>query len=167
MSLDSILSQISHLEDEEESAVKLDPVISFKLGEQLFAVGIEDVREVIKCPEITRIALVPKHILGLVNVRGNVYVVGDFAHWLDLGKVDSSSIFLIIVEAENVSVALAVSQVPNTIHVDLSAIQNAGGLITGKNEVQKYFSGVLNHEKELITFLDIQGLVCNESFAIG
>jgi len=45
---------------------------TFFLGEEVFALPVDDVQEVLMEQELTPVPLAPSHILGLVNLRGQI-----------------------------------------------------------------------------------------------
>jgi purine-binding chemotaxis protein CheW len=51
--------------------------ITFKLGDELFAVDVARVREVLDLSEITRVPTAPPYMRGVVNVRGSAVPVVD------------------------------------------------------------------------------------------
>jgi len=52
--------------------------ITFKLGNELFAIAVSRVREVLEVPQITRVPTSPSYMRGVVNVRGQATPVVDF-----------------------------------------------------------------------------------------
>ena len=51
--------------------------ITFKLGNELFAINVAQVREVLEVPTITRVPTAPGYMRGVVNVRGKAIPVVD------------------------------------------------------------------------------------------
>lgn len=51
--------------------------ITFKLGDELFAIDVGRVREVLDLSEITRVPTAPPYMRGVVNVRGSAIPVVD------------------------------------------------------------------------------------------
>ncbi len=51
--------------------------ITFKLGDELFAIDVVRVREVLDLSEITRVPTAPAYMRGVVNVRGSAVPVVD------------------------------------------------------------------------------------------
>jgi purine-binding chemotaxis protein CheW len=51
--------------------------ITFRLGDELFAIDVAHVREVLELSSVTRLPLAPPHLLGVVNVRGSAVAVVD------------------------------------------------------------------------------------------
>jgi purine-binding chemotaxis protein CheW len=54
--------------------------ITFKLGDELFAIDVAHVREVLDLSEITRVPTAPPYMRGVVNVRGSAVPVVDLRH---------------------------------------------------------------------------------------
>jgi len=51
--------------------------ITFKLGDELFAVNVFQVREVLEVSQITKVPTAPAYMRGVVNVRGQAIPVVD------------------------------------------------------------------------------------------
>jgi purine-binding chemotaxis protein CheW len=51
--------------------------MTFKLGDELFAIDVAQVREVLEVSRITRVPTAPAHLRGVVNVRGQATAVVD------------------------------------------------------------------------------------------
>jgi purine-binding chemotaxis protein CheW len=51
--------------------------MTFKLGDELFAINVSQVREVLEIPQITKVPTAPAYMRGVVNVRGQAIPVVD------------------------------------------------------------------------------------------
>jgi purine-binding chemotaxis protein CheW len=51
--------------------------MTFKLGDELFAINVSQVREVLEVPQITKVPAAPAYMRGVVNVRGQAIPVVD------------------------------------------------------------------------------------------
>jgi len=51
--------------------------ITFKLGQEMFAINVAQVREVLELPLITKVPSAPDYMRGVVNVRGKAIPVVD------------------------------------------------------------------------------------------
>jgi purine-binding chemotaxis protein CheW len=51
--------------------------ITFKLGDELFAINVAQVREVLELTQITKVPSAPEYMRGVVNVRGKAIPVVD------------------------------------------------------------------------------------------
>lgn len=53
--------------------------LTFNLGEEMFAIGILAIREIIEYGHLTEVPMVPPFIRGVINLRGSVVPVVDMA----------------------------------------------------------------------------------------
>lgn len=51
--------------------------ITFRLGDELFAIDVSQVREVLELPPITKVPTAPAYMRGVVNVRGKAIPIVD------------------------------------------------------------------------------------------
>jgi purine-binding chemotaxis protein CheW len=58
---------------------------TFSLGDELFGLDVEHVREVLRPQPITRVTLAPRTIRGLINLRGEIVMAIDLRECLELG----------------------------------------------------------------------------------
>lgn len=56
---------------------QLTSYLSFKLGDEMFAIDVKKVIEILEVPSITRIPMAPKYMAGIVNLRGKVLPLVD------------------------------------------------------------------------------------------
>ena len=63
-------------------------LLSFKLDDELFAVEISRVREVLEFHGATKVPRVPDFMRGVINLRGNVVPVVDLKMKFGIGKTE-------------------------------------------------------------------------------
>jgi purine-binding chemotaxis protein CheW len=56
---------------------EISQYITFKLGDELFAINVAQVREVLEMGQITKVPTAPDYMRGVVNVRGQAIPVVD------------------------------------------------------------------------------------------
>ncbi len=64
--------------------------ITFKLGEELFAVSVHKVREVLDLSPITKVPMAPSYMKGVVDVRGTAIPVVDLRLKFGLPAIQDS-----------------------------------------------------------------------------
>lgn len=64
--------------------------ITFKLGDELFAIDVAHVREVLEVTQITKVPTAPAYLRGVVNVRGKAIPVVDLRIKFGLPPADDS-----------------------------------------------------------------------------
>lgn len=75
--------------------------ITFKLGDELFAIDVAQVREVLEVPQITKVPTAPAYMRGVVNVRGQATPVVDLRQRFGLPvTADTVSTRIIVMELE-------------------------------------------------------------------
>jgi purine-binding chemotaxis protein CheW len=73
--------------------------ITFKLGNELFAINVSQVREVLEVSTITRVPTAPEDMRGVVNVRGKAIPVIDLRRRFGLTPApDTVSTRIIVME---------------------------------------------------------------------
>jgi len=78
---------------------EISQYMTFKLGNELFAINVEQVREVLEVSTITRVPTAPDYMRGVVNVRGKAIPVVDLRLRFGLpATVDSVSTRVIVME---------------------------------------------------------------------
>jgi purine-binding chemotaxis protein CheW len=73
-------------------------VLTFKLAHERYGLETRYVREVFPLRELTPLPGTPPHVLGLVNVRGQIISVLDLKQWFDLpaaGLTDFNKLILL------------------------------------------------------------------------
>jgi purine-binding chemotaxis protein CheW len=64
--------------------------ITFKLGDELFAINVAQVREVLEISQITKVPTAPEYMRGVVNVRGKAIPVVDLRLKFGLPKTENT-----------------------------------------------------------------------------
>jgi len=75
--------------------------MTFKLGDELFATDVAQVREVLELSQITKVPTAPDYVRGVVNVRGQATPVVDLRSRFGLPKgTDTVHTRIIVMELE-------------------------------------------------------------------
>jgi len=62
-----------------QAAAEQQQYLTFSLGEEMFAIGILAIREIIEYGQLTHVPMTPPFIRGVINLRGAVVPVVDLA----------------------------------------------------------------------------------------
>ena len=75
--------------------------LTFTLAEELFAVDIGKVREVLEFASVTKVPRMPDYMRGVINIRGNVVSVLDLKQKFGMGSTEKTvDTCVIITEVE-------------------------------------------------------------------
>ncbi len=100
--------------------------ITFKLGDELFAIDVAQVREVLELPLITRVPTAPTYMRGVVNVRGKAVPVVDLRTKFGLpATTDTLASRIVVMELQLDGEATVVGGIADSVHevIELEAGQ--------------------------------------------
>jgi purine-binding chemotaxis protein CheW len=86
-------------------------VVLVPVGEELYAVPIGWVREVVTAPHLTRLVTAPPVVLGLFNLRGEIVPLLDTAAMLGLGRT-GPGLFAVVLDTHVGVVGLSADAIP-------------------------------------------------------
>jgi purine-binding chemotaxis protein CheW len=134
--------------------------LTFALGDEVFAMDIRTVREIIQYGPMTTVPLMPDFVRGVINLRGAVVPVIDLHARFGrpaakVGKKTCIVIFDAQRDDERVELGLLVDAVSEVIEIDASQIEpppNFGtavrrDFIRGMGKVAKRFVIILEPDK--------------------
>lgn len=91
--------------------------ITFKLGDELFAIDVARVREVLDLTEITRVPTAPPYMRGVVNVRGSAVPVVDLRLKFGLDPApDSVNTRIVVLELDIDGQLAVVGGLADSVH---------------------------------------------------
>jgi len=129
-------------------------VVVFKLNDEQFAVETARVQSINDIMEITKVPKAPKHIRGLINLRGTIISLLDINMLLEVKKEDSNQSNIIILQMENELVGITVDQVDEVLDIEEDLIEKM------YDEKKKdYVKGVINFKDRIVTLIDIDKLL--------
>jgi len=113
----------------------MDELCLFDRGERALAVPVNTAREVLTGEVITSVPQAPAHLIGAVNLRGEILPLLRIDEWLDLpvcefGAADQ----VLVVESGDVRIGILVDRVRDVRAVpkkDVQGLGAAGGLFRG------------------------------------
>lgn len=131
-------------------------IVVFRLGDEEFGVEINQVREIVRMMEITRIPEAPGFMEGVINLRGQVIAVIDLARQFNLEQVTEASktARIIVVEVRDITVGMLVDEVPEVLRIAEEDIKPTPEVIQSRIKTD-YIRGVGKLEDRLIVMLDL------------
>lgn len=153
--------------EENENLILNQQLIVFKLGGEEYALTIEQVKEVVITPTVTKIPHTPPYIKGIGNVRGNIIAVVDLEDKFNMDKDPNwEGNYTLVVESAKYKVGVLSGQVPDTLAVADSQIDKSmtfGGESAGLDS--NYIQGIVKLDKRLIILIDIFKILNEEEIA--
>jgi purine-binding chemotaxis protein CheW len=147
-----------------EASHKTLQIVVFKLGQEEYGLHIDQIKEVVITPTITRMPQTASFVRGVANIRGNVIAIFDLEDRFNLIRTnqDVTKKYTLVVESEDVKLGLLVNDVPNTVSVDASSLDESVGIINDANTESNYIRGIIKHGERLIILIDIFKVIDQE-----
>lgn len=133
--------------------------IEFGIGEEHYAVKIEDVYEIIRMQSITDIPFSRRYIKGVINLRGKVVPVIALRVLIGLpDEAYTKSTRIVVVKHLKESVGIIVDSVNKvTSYSDIQPAPEQVGNVNGS-----YFRGIGVRGKELVGILKLDEVLLHE-----
>lgn len=154
----------------QEEHVDRSQIVVFKLGGEEYAMMIDEIKEVVVTPNIAKIPLMPSYIKGVANVRGNILAVLDLEEKFGLIKEEkdkNKKNYILVVESDKYKMAILVQEVPNTLNILDSQIDNSPNVVIGEDGDKDFIKGLVRLDNRLIILLDIFSIVSKDILQAG
>lgn len=133
-------------------------VASFRLGDDLFAIDIMRIKEIIRPQKLSLLPKAPPFVEGVINLRGTVIPVIDLRKRFDMPeREDSLPIRLLIVAVTGQLLGLVVDDVTEVVTVPVKDIKPPPQMVGGIGA--EYLIGVCLARESLIMLLNIDQLL--------
>lgn len=128
---------------------------TFFVDGQFFGVPVQQVQEVIRYQEMTRIPLVPRVVRGLINLRGQIVVAVDLRRCLNVcdRAADQLPMNVVIRTAEG-AVSLLVDEIGDVLEVEDTTFEPAPDTLQGAS--RELVLGVHKLPNQLLLILDTE-----------
>jgi purine-binding chemotaxis protein CheW len=132
--------------------------LNFTLGQEVFALDISSVREVLELTTITKIPRTPDYMCGVINLRGHAVPVMDmrlkFGMPATANTVDTCIIIVeVVFEGESIVMGGKVDSVREVFDLTAEHIEAAPRMGTSINT--DYIKGIGKQEDGFVIILDI------------
>ena len=140
--------------------------VIFHVADEMFAMPLSDVREIIRMPDVVRVPLSPPALEGLANLRGTVLPVIQLRRIFGMEQVEHNDATRVVVLDQGQPVGLVVVRMANVVTVDGENIEPASS-IEGTVHTDM-MTGMIktNDGKSMVMILDAGKVVAREFSAI-
>ena len=136
-------------------------LVTFKLGNNEYAIDIMQAKEIIKMEKITLIPNAPDYVEGVINLRGNIIPIVDLKKRFNLEENDGEkNTGIIIVKIDDVDMGIIIDAISKVVSIATSNIQPPPPMLSGIG--QKYIKGVAKLEDKLLVVLDLEKLIVGD-----
>jgi purine-binding chemotaxis protein CheW len=139
--------------------------MTFKLGDELFAINVSQVREVLEVQQITKVPTAPAYMRGVVNVRGQAIPVVDLRQRFGLPSVpDNINTRVIVMELNIDGETAVIGGLADSVH---EVIELEEGNINPPPRIAMrwrtdFILGMGKRGEEFIIILDVNAVFSSE-----
>ena len=142
--------------------------LTFKLAEEIFAVDVAKVREILEFTSITKVPQTPDFMRGVINLRGSVVPVMDMRLKFGMPVTEKTVNTCIIVvevnhEGETIIIGALADSVQEVFELEPEQIEPAPRIGTKLNT--DFILGMGKHDGAFIMILDIDRTFTSEEIA--
>ena len=129
-------------------------LVIFTLGKEYYAFYGHDIREIIPHEEISFVPGCPEHIIGIINVRGDIEAVVNLHKFLGLPNLETSKTSRIIIASKNqIRTGILVDSVEDVIEFPVKNIKPP--IPTIDRSIREFaVGGETIYQQKYVTILD-------------
>ncbi len=144
--------------------------LSFKLDDEVFALGISQVREVMDFTTVTKIPEMPEFMLGVINLRGSVVPVVDMRLKFGMPRTEkkvNTCIIIVEIELEGETTILGAlaDSVEEVLDLDPEQIEPPPKI--GTRLQSRFIKGMGKRDNSFIIILDINKVFSADELAMA
>lgn len=156
----------------QEGAAARVPIAWLSLGGEEFALELDRVREFVMVDHVVPVPCCPDHILGQINLRGDVVTLVDVRsslrttltappYFTDQGQVrshlgnSSEQVVVVVVHHEGQPLGIAIDQVKDVLYLDEPDLVPMDAGLGGTGQQGKFFSGGARQNGRLLPLLNL------------
>ena len=153
------MNAIDQINAPPENTDSIAHCVTFVLGDEMFAIDIHHIREIIEYEEITTVPMMPAFIRGIINLRGSVVPVIDlsirFGRPLTEIKTGTCIAILSIENNDEFSLlGILLDGVREVVEIPLSEIEPPPAF--GTRLRSEFIKGITTVQKRFAILLDVQ-----------
>ena len=131
---------------------------TFFLKDQFFGVPVEQVQEVIRYQEMTRVPLVPEVIRGLINLRGQIVMAVDLRRRFGMEeRPDSQLPMNVVVRTDDGAVSFLVDEIGDVLEAEEESFERPPETLQA--QARELVRGVYKLQDRLMLVLDTERAV--------
>ena len=134
---------------------------TFFIDKHFFAVPVQEVQEVIRYQQMTRVPLVPAVIRGLINLRGQIVVAFDLRRRLGFPDRPEGQLPMnVVVRTDDGAVSFLVDEIGDVLEVNEETFERPPETMQGP--ARELLRGVYKLRDRLMLVLDTERVVSGE-----
>lgn len=164
--VDATLAQVQAADTDAQmqgSTSSVQQYVTFMVGDEVFAVDMAPVQEIIRVPEVVRVPLSPPSLDGLANLRGKVLPIISLRHIFRMdNKTNDDATRAVVIDFGNQPLGFVVDKVASVIEAGDDKLETVDAV--GQTINTELLTGLLKNVggHEMIMVLNFEELIKNE-----
>ena len=155
--MDNKNQSVQNIPQEKEEAEILQ-FIGIRLRKELYGIPVEKIRKIVKPLQITSIPGTAPHIMGLMNLQGEILCIADVKILLNMGKaIPAENSRVVVIKTVEGPVGIFCDEVMDIYDIVKKNIETA--LSTLSAEISSYIQGQVQIDCGLMGILDMERLL--------
>ncbi|MEM1251104.1 MAG: chemotaxis protein CheW [Cyanobacteria bacterium P01_H01_bin.21] len=146
---------------ETSDIASLLPLAVIGLGEEYFGVDLHQIREFINIRNVRPIPCCPGHIVGNMNLRGEVMTLVDIRETLKLTQTETDAVKAVVIEVDDIIAGITVDQVLDVVYLSPSDI------FSMPVADQSQFQGMSHYAQKNLSILDLPKILTLGSLVVN
>jgi purine-binding chemotaxis protein CheW len=149
-----------------EDYVGLRPLAVVGLNHEYYGMDLDEVRGFSEPRSVAPVPCCPRHILGLMNIRGDILTLVDIRELLNMPIPDSAgSAKVVIIHTGKTPVGVAVDEVLDVIYLNPSLVTAAPAAVQSISE--EYLKGMAPYGGKMLGILDLPRILDEGSLTVN
>ncbi|HHP7229931.1 MAG TPA: chemotaxis protein CheW [Xenococcaceae cyanobacterium] len=142
------------------------PLAVFSLGGEYLAFDLEFVKEFIDIRQITQIPCCHEHILGNINLRGQVITLVDLSPILQLelkNRQDNKQV--IVIQIDDIKAGIVVDAIFDVLYVEKDRLTSTPTAVAPG--IKPFIKGTATYEDVMLTRIDLVRILAEDRLAVN
>jgi purine-binding chemotaxis protein CheW len=151
--------------NDHEAATQLVSLAVVRISDRYFAFDLALVREFINLGRITTIPCCPEHIIGNMNLRGEILTLVDICQPLNIARTERNQApKAVVIEVKDLTVGIVVEEVLDV--VDFRPEELKPIPVAMNNQTISFLKGVADYRSQLINVIDLPKLLTEGAMTV-
>jgi chemotaxis signal transduction protein len=142
--------------------------LTFRLGDEIFAIDVANVREILEFTSVTQVPKAPDYMKGVINLRGSVVPVVDMRQKFEMSRTErtiDTCIVVVEVECGNEKIVMGalVDSVQEVFELEAANIEPAPRI--GTHVRSDFIKGMGKRDDGFIIILDTSKVFSSDELA--
>ena len=141
-------------------------VVNFVINNQMYGINIQEIQNIERMMQITKVPKTSKAVRGVLNLRGEIIPVVNVNHQLKFNEqaseVDESRRRIVIIEGDEDKTGVMVDEVREVLEIKVDEIEAVPSVGKGDNGTNlNHVSGIakINNGEYIVSILNIKNVI--------